>query len=502
MSAEPRFVRATAGSFRSLIRSAALRPENRDSVLVDGHYQFTYPEVLQHIQEIQAFLRASGVQAADCITVELNNSVPGALAVLALLDAGNSLMTLPTPGRGARTVGHDVAHVGFCRWILSVSAVRPTADSPAVRPTALLSVRPNEQFSSNAIAPPEDDPCIFARTSGSLAAPKLVRYRQGMVLADVLEALRVRQFDASSRLALPTPIFHSFGLRCGLLAGFFGGASIDFQERSNLLQFFDREREFEPNIAYATPSLCEMLVRARRTPRPYRYIVTGGDRISESTFKRAEDLHGPLVSQYGTTEMGVIATGRVEMPFELRCSTVGTLFPGVEARIIAMEGTDQGALQVRAPRAFEGYVDLDGYPVQRPGAIEDGWYNTGDLAQHGPEGTLKVLGRCDLSVNRNGLLLPFADVENRLRELTGVEEAAVAAGPANVRGRSLVAFCVLRRGTEVSPSVLRATYAGSAPAFSVPDVVHIVTELPKLPNGKIDRRALAALADATAPPRD
>jgi acyl-coenzyme A synthetase/AMP-(fatty) acid ligase len=76
-----------------------------------------------------------------------------------------------------------------------------------------------------------------------------------------------------------------------------------------------------------------------------------------------------------------------------------------------------------------------------------------------------------------------------------VEEVAVAAGPENLRGRALVAFCVPSAGMQLTGIGLRAQYAAAAPAYSVPDIVHVVDSLPKLPSGKIDRMCLAKFAN-------
>jgi acyl-coenzyme A synthetase/AMP-(fatty) acid ligase len=104
-----------------------------------------------------------------------------------------------------------------------------------------------------------------------------------------------------------------------------------------------------------------------------------------------------------------------------------------------------------------------------------------------------------LSVNRNGLLVAFADLESVLREVDGIEEAGVAAGPDSIRGRKIVAFCALRRDNQRSESELRADLSNRVPPFAVPDRIRVVPELPRLPNGKIDRRQLAAWAQTDDP---
>jgi acyl-coenzyme A synthetase/AMP-(fatty) acid ligase len=180
---------------------------------------------------------------------------------------------------------------------------------------------------------------------------------------------------------------------------------------------------------------------------------------------------------------------------------VGRPLPEVEFRVVespASPDSSIGALQIRYPYGFEGYVDLHGVALHPEGAFDGDWFCSSDLARSGPGGTLEVLGRSDLSVNRNGLLLTFADLEAALREIDGVEAVGVAAGPDGIRGRVLVAFCALGRGSEQSAAQLRAKLANRVPAFAMPEQIRVVPELPRLPNGKINRSQLAAWAQSDA----
>lgn len=492
--------------FRSLIRDAAEKAANRASVLADRHYTCAYPEIVGYLEEIQSFLSSHGVSARDCVTVELSNSVRGALLVLALLDSSFSFVQIPVSGHGARAGGASTAQVSyprFTRWIVSLKSGKPAAKLGDCPPASYIEIAPNPEFDPAAERPDESDPRIYFRTSGSLFTPKLAAFRYGPFHDNTLTAIKTRRLDASHRIALPTPIFHGYGLGVGLLGGLSGGASIDLQEHSNLLIYLEREREFDPNVAYVTPSFCEALVRGRRSRHAYEYIVTGGDRISESTFRRSEDLHGTTISQYGATEMGVVSACSVEMPYDVRSRTVGKIVDGVEIRIVESgngQTEDRGELQIRHAYGFEGYVGLDGRELVPPNAFDGEWYRTGDLATRDAEGHLIVLGRCDLSVNRSGVLLPLAEVESRMRDLPEVKEVAAVLGADTIRGRELVVYCTCSEGVETTETRLLARYAQTAPPYAEPDRIVIVRELPKLPSGKIDRRTLAGGTPGTRGP--
>ena len=115
----------------------------------------------------------------------------------------------------------------------------------------------------------------------------------------------------------------------------------------------------------------------------------------------------------------------------------------------------------------------------------------------GGRSNLTILGRCDLSVNRDGLLVPFADVEAAIARLDGIEQAGIASHGHGKRGQRIVAFCVLAEGSSASAEdVRRRCFA--LPAHMVPDEVVIIDAMPTLPNGKMDRRNLSNAARITA----
>ena len=492
--------------FRDLIRQSARDPAHRRSHLADSRHTCSYPDIPRRLEAIQRFLTERSVRPEDCVTAEISNSLPSALTVLALLDGGYSVLLLPAADEGASVRDNELPAPAFSQWRLTVRHEEGAKSTVLDDPSGFLSVRPNPRFRAAAVSVEGGSPRIYGRTSGSLGVAKLAVHSYGRVRDNARCALQRLRLDPSCRIALPSPIFHLYALRVAFLPGVAAGASIDFQQRANLLSYFEREAEFDPNVAFVTPTFCETLLRARKAPRPYRFIVIGGDRLGEHTRTASERLHGPLINAYGSTEMGLISLGDLAMPPELRAGTVGYPLPGIVTRLVPaaeVERDEESAceLQLRSPYAFRGYVDLDGVPLAAASAVDGDWFRTHDLAREGPEGTLQILGRSDLSVNRNGRLLPFADLESQLRGIDDVVDAAVVAGPEDIRGRLLVAFCVVRARTSVSPQVLRTRCASRLPAFAVPDKIVIVADLPKLPNGKVDRRALAMLALDTAATR-
>jgi acyl-coenzyme A synthetase/AMP-(fatty) acid ligase len=197
--------------------------------------------------------------------------------------------------------------------------------------------------------------------------------------------------------------------------------------------------------------------------------------------------------------MGFVFCGDLGMSSELRSRTVGRPLPFVDFRVVDQQTSDDslGTLQIRYRYRSEGYVDFSGSALGYDGGLlEADWYSSADLARPGPDGTVEVLGRRDLSVKRNSVLLPFADLEAALCDVDGVEDAGVALGPDGIRGRMLIGYCAVGTRGERSEEKIRAALANRVPAFAMPERIRAVPALPRLPNGKIDRGVLARWAQS------
>jgi acyl-CoA synthetase (AMP-forming)/AMP-acid ligase II len=103
-----------------------------------------------------------------------------------------------------------------------------------------------------------------------------------------------------------------------------------------------------------------------------------------------------------------------------------------------------------------------------------------------------VLGRSDHQVNRDGRLVALTDVETALQSIAGVERAAVFANGRTRRGAALMALCVPSKAGIPGERELRRACMDVLPKHAIPDAFLIVSELPLLPSGKLDRIAIRA----------
>jgi acyl-CoA synthetase (AMP-forming)/AMP-acid ligase II len=96
-------------------------------------------------------------------------------------------------------------------------------------------------------------------------------------------------------------------------------------------------------------------------------------------------------------------------------------------------------------------------------------------------------------VNRDGLLVPFSEVEQVIETLAGIESVIVEAQGESQRGKGLVAYCVMTKGTTLSEVEIRAFCFKMLPKYAIPDRVVILKALPLLQNGKVDRQKIMSM---------
>jgi acyl-coenzyme A synthetase/AMP-(fatty) acid ligase len=303
-----------------------------------------------------------------------------------------------------------------------------------------------------------------------------------------------------------------YGLGAEFLPAVLVGASIDLQDRTNLLKYLEREKHFQPTIAFVTPTICDMLLKGFRRPRTnYKVIVTSGQRIGETLFRAFDErVNGCLVNQYGSSEMGAIAACDPGDPLDLKATTIGRPMSGVQLSIYERSdgatGVDDGTgeLHCQHPYGFLGYVDEAGSWLYQ--ATPDQWYSTSDLARPLSDGSIQVVGRAGNSVNRRGYLVQFAEIEQQMEKMTVVEQAIVvrAAGTAaqeDKSGERIAAFCVLNPAAGLTTAQLRQDCFDRLPNYAIPDDIFIMETLPLLPSGKVDRQALVAITHNTVSER-
>jgi len=477
-------------SFANILDHVVTSGHTRQNILTDGQFTCTYGEVPALLEHIEQFLAQHGIGSGICLAVECINSLPSALLLLALLRKGTSFVLTP-PAAGTSDL-KPTPH--FCAYRLTVAAATVGDAAPSF-PVSFLRLEPHPGYNGRPAAPEK----LYLRTSGSMGASKIVVHTHEKLLGNARNCVEKYGFAPESRAVIPVPLAHMYGFGAEFLPAIMAGACIDLLDRMNLLKYLDRERHFQPTIVFATPAICDMLLKGYKTPRTtYAVFVTSGQRISEELFRTFDPwVGGRLINQYGSTEMGATAACDPDDSLEHRATAIGRPMSGVQLRVDALSedantAPGVGELYCQHPYGFEGYMDENGEWLHQ--AAPESWYRTGDLATVQPDGAIIVVGRADASVNRSGYLVLLSDIERIMEKLAAIGEVAVVAGQGESKqGQRIAAFCVPRSGILLDGAQLRQLCFDVLPQYAIPDEVRMLEALPLLPSGKVDRQALAAL---------
>ncbi|MBP9107386.1 MAG: AMP-binding protein, partial [Gemmatimonadaceae bacterium] len=230
-----------------------------------------------------------------------------------------------------------------------------------------------------------------------------------------------------------------------------------------------------------------------------RCFISGGAPCPVSLMERVRAAGYGMKEGFGLTECG---PNCFSMPLDeapRRPGSVGWPVPFLEMRLARVDGSEAepdeaGELLLRGPQMFSGYFDD---PVRTDESVtSDGWLRTGDLAVRDADGAYRICGRRKEMFISGGENVYPGEVESVLIEHPSVAEVAVIGVGDAKWGEVGRAFVVVRRGAAVVPDELLRWGRARLAAYKVPKGVTVLSELPRLGSGKVDRGALVALASS------
>jgi acyl-CoA synthetase (AMP-forming)/AMP-acid ligase II len=117
----------------------------------------------------------------------------------------------------------------------------------------------------------------------------------------------------------------------------------------------------------------------------------------------------------------------------------------------------------------------------------DGFMRSGDLARMDEHGYVSITGRAKEMIIRGGENIYPAEIENAIRELDAVADAAVIGVPDERYGEVCAAYVRLHEGATLSDDQLREQMLGRVARYKVPAHVRFIEELPLTPSGKVQK---------------
>jgi acyl-[acyl-carrier-protein]-phospholipid O-acyltransferase / long-chain-fatty-acid--[acyl-carrier-protein] ligase len=391
--------------------------------------------------------------------------------------------------------------------------------SAFIEPIALLERR----LGLTKIDPDELMTIIF--TSGSTGEPKGVMLSHRNVGSNIASANQLFQINTNDVLLGILPFFHSFGYSLMLWLpltldpkGVYHFNPLDGRMVGKLCE------EHKVTIIAATPTFLKTYLKrcSKEQMAHMDLAIVGAEKLPQ---KLAEEFHEKFgvwpTEGYGTTELSPLAAANVPDhrsnatgPGQTgtKLGTIGRPVPNVMARIVDIDTGKElpqgeaGLMHIRGPNVMLGYLNR---PEKTAEVIQDGWYNTGDIAFVDEDGFITITGRLSRFSKIGGEMVPHIRIEEELNKLVDdptaeevVVRVAVTAVPDEQKGERII---VLHRElNKPVDALLRSLSAAGMPNLWLPsaDSFLLVDEIPLLGTGKLDLQGVKQRAMDKFGPKD
>lgn len=475
--------------------------------LVEDGASWSYRDLDQQVAETAAVLSSLGIRPGDRMIIVSENCIALAAMLLAAsrLDAW---AIVANPRLSARELDQIRDHSG-ARRIFFTSGISKEAAAHASRygaelrrtgPLAEIGVGPlNESaIAEPVVADPARQAAVLIYTSGTTGTPKGVMLTHDNLLISARTTAHFRKMSEYDKIYLVLPISHIVGISLLIMTLMVGGtvrmvskydpaatAKAIAEEGVTILNGVPAT--YQRLLEYKSVSGVKQLARGA-----LRLIAVAGAPLDLNLKTRVEREFGlPLLNGYGITECSPGISG-VRFDAPRADQAVGTLLPGVEARVRTIDGIpttrgEVGELHVRGRNVMLGYYRA---PELTARVIDsEGWFNTGDLARFDGD-CLYIVGRTKEMIIRSGFNVYPAEVEAVLSSHKEVVQSAVV-GRAADGNEEIVAFVQLLPGSRATPDDLMGFVRFQLTSYKRPSEIIVLDALPATSTGKILKHKLA-----------
>ena len=335
-------------------------------------------------------------------------------------------------------------------------------------------------------------------TSGTTGLPKGATLSHHNIVNNGYFVAKRMTFTENDRLCIPVPLYHCFGMVMGVLGCATHGAAMVFAgeafEPKSLLEAVEAER---CTALYGVPTMfiaeLEHAEFKRYDLRTLRTGVMAGAPCPVEVMKRViSDMHMKEVTIcYGMTETSPVSFQSCrDDTLEQRVTTVGTIHPHLEVKIVDPEGRvtprgERGELLTRGYSVMHGYWDDEDKTRQAINA--QGWMHTGDLATLDAAGYCNIVGRVKDLIIRGGENISPREIEEFLYRHPKVQDVQVFGVPDRRYGEVVCAWIKLKAGERSDAEAIRTFCREQIAHYKVPQHIRFVEQFPMTVTGKIQK---------------
>jgi long-chain acyl-CoA synthetase len=485
----------------TLLEQAAADHPDHTAIRMDD-LTLDYAELQEAAGRMSVLLATMGVEPGDRVGLMLPNVPAFPIAFYGALAAGAVVVPM-NPLLKSREVGYYLGDSGakvVIAWHTAAGeaakgAADAGADMIAAETPDLGGLLEEVSAGPEASDRGDTDDAVILYTSGTTGRPKGAELTHaGLVSNAEISARTLFDVGPGDMIMGCLPLFHVFGLTCGLNVSVASAATLTLLPRFDPAKALDIIQRDRVTIFEGVPTMyAAMLHLPGADPAKtatLQVCASGGAAMPVEILRGFEEKFGAVVLEgYGLSETSPVASfnhpNRVRKP-----GSIGTPIEGVQMRLIdddwnTVPDGEIGEIAIRGHNVMKGYW---GKPEATAEAIKDGWFRTGDMARVDDDGYYFIVDRKKDLIIRGGYNVYPREIEEVLHEHPAVAEVAVIGIAHPELGEEVGAAVALKPGASATPEELRAFAKERVAAYKYPRHVWLVDALPKGPTGKILRR--------------
>ena len=453
----------------------------------------TYAELDRWSDAVAAYLNKKGIARNSKVGVWWPRGLELHVAILGIIKAGATYVPVDReiPAERVEVIMEEVGAAGcFSMQKLNIDCPRFTVTD-----------KPSEYSTIKTPKGPQPNDCAYVLyTSGSTGKPKGIPISHKQICHLVRSEQSVIGIRSSDKVYQGFSV--SFDMWCEeTWISYFAGATLwvaDNTTSKAIDELGDTLKKENITILHAVPSLLAVMEDSIAS---LRMVNAGGEACTPQVLAKWAKPGLQFYNSYGPTETTVTATmaplnkgDAIEVGHPLPNYNLAV----VDENMNLVPFGEAGELVITGPGVASGYVKLPQLTQQKfipkprsldvlPGAVV---YRTGDSCIISKEGTVDILGRFDDQIKLRGYRIELGEIEAKLNQLSGVASAVVAVKKDGNGQDQLVGYVVTEGMNDIDEAVVRVELAKSLPSYMVPGVIVTIGQMPRMPSGKINRKAL------------
>jgi fatty-acyl-CoA synthase len=499
------------------LRQTVEKYGNSEALVVVGqNYRATYQELWEQVEEVAKSLLAYGIKRGDRVGIWAPNRFEWVLVQFATPLVGAIMVNINPAFKS-----HNLKYVlEQCKMDLLIAShyfrktdyvdilnkVRPECAYPK---RTIIMERDwdkfiqagkkitDEQLKEVTRSLQFDDAINIQYTSGTTGHPKGATLSHHNILNNGFFIGERMFFSEKDRVCIPVPFYHCFGMVLANMACITHGSCMvipgEIFEPDLVMQTVQAEK---CTALYGVPTMfIAELEHPNFSKYDYSTLRTGimaGSPCPIETMKQVQSKMNmtEITVCYGMTETSPVSTQSfADDPLEKRVSTVGTVHPHIEIKIINPETSaivprgERGEICTRGYSVMLGYWDS---PEDTAKVLDiNRWMHTGDLGVMDDEGYVKIVGRIKDIIIRGGENIAPLEIEEFLMLHEAVENVQVIGVPSLKYGEEVMAWIKVKDGFDLTFEEIDAYCRGQIATFKIPRYWKFVQEFPMTVSGKI-----------------